>query len=85
LSSVSCPNATRCYAVGNFFRSFVINRLVETWNGTAWRLLATPAPTGAVITNLNGISCRIISNCFAVGDYAVDGGTSRRPLVERYA
>ena len=85
LSSISCPAPTRCYAAGNWFRSLAQSRLVETWNGTAWRILATPAPTGAVATTLNGISCPVISNCLVVGDYAVDNGPTRRPLVEHYA
>ena len=82
LTGVSCPGATRCYAVGDFFKGgSAPQRLVETWNGTSWSIVATPAPSGTIRSSLNGIACVTTTTCFAVGEYRL--GPSRRPLIER--
>ena len=42
--------------------------LAESWNGTTWTLVPTPAlaNTGA---GLNGVSCTSPSSCMAVGEF----------------
>jgi hypothetical protein len=65
LSSVSCPTATACIAVGNTSS----DALVERWNGTKWSRVATPALTDQyLLTELRGVSCISPTDCFAVGD-----------------
>jgi hypothetical protein len=47
LYQVSCPTATRCIAVGartNGGLGAIGNPLAEEWNGSSWRVLATPNP-----------------------------------------
>jgi hypothetical protein len=83
LTSVSCPTATRCVAVGDFFMTTSVQRLVEDWNGAAWSIIKTPAPAGTIRSSFSGVSCAATANCFAVGEYQL--GTSRRPLIERFA
>jgi hypothetical protein len=46
LYGVSCANATSCVAVGRYFDGFLLNTLVETWDGMAWGV--TPVPTRPV-------------------------------------
>jgi hypothetical protein len=57
LTSVSCPSASRCMAMGETF--------AERWNGTAWKLLKIPS-TGT----LRSVSCRSGNSCLAVGSAA---------------
>lgn len=83
LTAVSCPTATRCYAAGDFFKGSSPTRLVETWNGTSWSIVSTPAPAGTIRSSLSGVACSTTTNCFAVGEYRL--GPSRRPLIERFS
>jgi hypothetical protein len=83
LTGVSCPSPTRCYAVSDSFKGKAVQRLVETWNGTGWGIVATPLPAGTIRSSLNGVSCATTASCFAVGEYRL--GTSRRPLINRYS
>ena len=71
LTSVSCPSATACTAVGSAFvkaTSRSVN-LAEAWNGTSWRLQAIPTPKGSANSLLFGVSCTSRSACTAVGYY----------------
>src|SRR5215470_15774753 len=54
----SCARARACIAVGDRAGGtgpFVA--FAETWNGTSWRLLATPTPVGASFAQLVSVSC----------------------------
>ena len=83
LTSVSCPSATRCDAVSDYFAGTTQQRLLETWNGAHWSIVATPAPAGTIRSSLSGVACATTANCFAVGEYRL--GPSRRPLIERFS
>jgi len=83
LTGVSCPSATRCDAVGTIFRQTVLQRLVETWDGTRWSLVTVPVPSGTKLSTLSAVSCATTTSCFAAGDYR--RGPTRRPLFERYS
>ncbi len=70
LSAVSCSSSAFCAAVGSY--STAVNSfspLAEIWNGTAWTIEATPSPTGATRTILDGVSCGRANACTAVGWY----------------
>jgi hypothetical protein len=75
LVAVSCPVldstvATACTAVGFYDNTTKTNvTLAETWNGSAWRLQATPNPAGAIGSSLDAVSCPSPGACVAVGDY----------------
>ena len=69
LTGVSCPIASSCMAVGSYYSSSAGGQLTDTWNGSTWSAVATPAlPTGAS-GSLTGVSCPIASSCMAVGSY----------------
>jgi hypothetical protein len=70
MSSVSCPTAKFCVAVGGTFGGV----LVESWNGTAWRRVSAP-PHGALST-LTSVSCVSPSDCVAVGDADISSSGS---------
>ncbi len=76
LTSVSCPSASFCVAVGYVrnFRNADEFTLVETWDGTSWTV--TPSPSPAVMVQgvnvqydeLWSVSCTGPSFCMAVGN-----------------
>jgi hypothetical protein len=76
LSSVSCPSASMCIAVGSYrdASGHASGALVESWNGTSWSLQSAPNVSGAA---LNSISCPSASVCMAVGS-----SSSSTPLAE---
>lgn len=69
LEGLSCTSSTACMAVGHFHESTGKDKsLAESWNGSAWSELATPAPEEAEGgTDLYGVSCLSSTSCFAVG------------------
>ena len=85
LSSVSCPTASTCTAVGHYSNTAgAAFTLAERWNGTSWRIQATPNPAGTLGTALNGVSCSSASACTAVGGYAANGSSTSLTLAERW-
>src|SRR5215831_16027412 len=80
LDGVRCTSASACTSVGSYFSQVAgpLN-LAETWNGTAWRVQATPNPTPQGRNQLNSVSCTSPRSCTAVGvdaasDFAPPGG-----------
>jgi hypothetical protein len=66
LFGVSCVSPSSCTAVGSYDDGpgAPEQTLIESWDGTAWRVVAGAAlGTGF----LNGVSCTSSSNCVAVG------------------
>ena len=71
LSGVSCSSARACTAVGSSSTSGSERTLAEGWNGTRWRIQATPDPAGAIRSGLSAVSCSAPGACTAVGaDFA---------------
>jgi hypothetical protein len=85
LDAVSCSSVSACIAVGWQVNSAGDQvTLAERWNGKAWAVQATPNPSGATGSDLDGVSCPSASMCIAVGEY-VSGGDSDLPmLAERW-
>jgi hypothetical protein len=67
LLGLSCADATNCQAVGWSFNSSGYQQtLVESWNGSAWSVVASPNK-GRVSNSLQSVSCSSPSSCVAVG------------------
>lgn len=71
LSAVSCVTASFCEAVGSHSDTAgnTLN-LAEAWNGTAWKIQATPSPlspSGPTFDSLGAVSCVSTDFCEAVG------------------
>jgi hypothetical protein len=63
---VSCVSAAACTAVGyNTTTSKSIKTLVESWNGTSWSEVHSPAP--GQLSWLSGVSCVPAATCTATG------------------
>jgi hypothetical protein len=72
LSGVSCAKSAACIAVGytvNSSGNVVVRALVESWNGTTWKIEPTPLPAGASWVSLTDVSCVTSRSCVAVGGY----------------
>ncbi len=81
---VTCPTANSCMAVGTYVRTSGVGvNLAEQWNGTSWRILATPNPPGIAFSGLLGVSCTAPSACTAVGASTSRAGASQA-VVERW-
>jgi hypothetical protein len=77
MTSVSCASATSCTAVGFYFPTQgALQPVAERWDGTSWRVDATPLPSGDAAGELQGVSCSSPSACTAVGEAAPNGGAS---------
>jgi hypothetical protein len=84
LSGVSCISAVACTAVGNYDNGSGADvTLAEAWNGKAWRVQATPNPSGATDVVLSGVSCASAAACEAVGSY-YNSSDTQVTLAEAY-
>lgn len=76
LNGVSCASATKCIAVGTYENSAHIDvTLAEIWNGTTWTIQPTPNPNPSNGSQLSAVSCRSVTLCVAVGNYATAVGS----------
>jgi hypothetical protein len=79
LGSVSCTAPSACTTTGEQHSATgIVHTVAERWNGTRWRIQATPNPPKAQFANLAGLACTGPSACLAVG--SSDQGT----LAERW-
>jgi hypothetical protein len=84
LWGISCASATTCTAVGDSAGSTSASEttLVESWNGTAWKIIASPGVPGRQ-TALFGVDCMSAGDCTAGGAiYDDSSGFTATPLVE---
>lgn len=87
ISSVSCPAAGSCVAVGNYKSGgggFNDLGLVETLASGSWTPMTAAVPGNAAAQPdafLAGVTCPAAGTCLAVGNY-VDQTAFRRPLFE---
>jgi len=85
LTSVSCPTATSCTAVGNANNGTTISRaLVERWDGTSWTIVPTPSPARFPSASLNDVSCPTVTTCIAIGSVSKSDSSAGHLLVERW-
>jgi hypothetical protein len=67
LADVACLAPDRCIAVGSWVSGGSVRSLVESWDGTRWKIEETPTPPGATSTSLTAIDCRSPETCIVVG------------------
>jgi len=89
LGSVSCVSVSLCVAVGSFNEgSSLMRPLGEMWNGVAWQMMpAPPLPTGATVSEFDGVACVSATECLVVADYSTtrrELGTPVIPFAERW-
>lgn len=83
LTSVACPSASHCVAVGLTGASLFAGStgteapLAETWNGKTWSPSQPPEPSGSDGgAQLGGVSCPTTSVCVATGAYFLASGNA---------
>jgi hypothetical protein len=64
---VTCTSTTNCTAVGSISRSGKSVTLVESWNGTAWKLVSSQNQSAATQNSLRALACLTATNCAAGG------------------
>jgi hypothetical protein len=75
LTAVSADSATGAWAAGYYFNASNVEKpLLLRWNGTAWKTVNSPAPSGAQQTQLNGVSADSATDGWAVGYYENSSG-----------
>jgi hypothetical protein len=85
LSGVRCPSASTCFAVGTAGTTDAPLNQVLRWNGSIWSTISVPSPGGTATdsrSQLFGLGCSSIDNCWAVGSYntAVSAATFNQVL-----
>ena len=78
LNNVFCTSSSNCWAVGTYrpVTEADLNEVLH-WNGSTWTQAAAPSPAGSADGSLSilfGVRCAAVSDCWAVGVYAVSGG-----------
>jgi hypothetical protein len=67
LLGVTCSSSSNCWAAGYFKdTNGVYQGLLESWNGTLWSIVPSPAAT-AQNNLLSAVTCDAGSDCWAVG------------------
>jgi hypothetical protein len=80
LASVSCAGASFCEAAGQV-NGAPNQNLIETWNGSAWTITASPDTSTSLGQGLTGVDCFSQTTCSAVGSAAAASGPSPATLV----
>jgi hypothetical protein len=86
-SSVSCPAAASCTAVGtSYTRSTEPKTLIESWNGSTWTIVPSPNPAAGRlgVNYLDGVSCVSADACTAVGFSWTNSRRVPRTLIESW-
>lgn len=85
LSSVSCPSAASCFAVGDSYYKHY-RTLVLHWDGKTWSIVTSPDATTTDDNFLAGVSCATASSCMAVGHTVPKDNhpSHRRTFTERW-
>ncbi|HXW33538.1 MAG TPA: hypothetical protein VEJ87_03100, partial [Acidimicrobiales bacterium] len=84
LTSVSCPAADECLAVGYSLASAGTDPIVEQWDGNTWTLVNPPTPTGSADNELTSIACPLVSTCYAAGRTYATSSSAPLTLAEEW-
>ncbi len=84
LTSVSCPTASNCEAVGYSLAGSGTQPVVEQWNGTTWSMATAALPPGSADNELSGVACTRKANCVAVGRTYATNSSPATALAEHW-
>jgi len=84
LSGVTCASASNCWAVGFYNTDIAAQTLIERWDGTSWVIVTSPNTNATRLNFLAAVTCVSASDCWAVGYYVNDTGTTYQTLIERW-
>jgi hypothetical protein len=83
LIGVTATSVKNAWAVGFYLNSqFMEQTLIEHWDGTRWRIVPSPDPSGSANSNsLWAVAATSASNAWAVGAYSGKGGIGQALIV----
>jgi hypothetical protein len=83
LLGAAAVSRTDAWAVGNYVTVTGGSNLalIEHWDGTAWKKVPSPSPSGATV--LNGVAAASATDAWAVGEFANRADVGRT-LIERW-
>ncbi|MGP0028957.1 MAG: hypothetical protein ACLPVF_00440 [Acidimicrobiales bacterium] len=84
LTSVACPSADVCVAVGYSLSDSGDAPLVEQWNGTTWSIASPAIPPGSADNELTGVACPAKGTCVAVGRTYATNSSPAAALAEQW-
>jgi hypothetical protein len=86
LSAISCTAVNSCEAVGTYESETNLDwySLAEVWNGSRWRVQATPVVSGATSAALTAVSCVSATDCEAGGQVMTKGGSVASGVLEKW-
>jgi hypothetical protein len=86
MSAISCTSAGSCEAVGGYESESNLDwyTLAEVWNGSRWRVQATPAVSGATSAALSAVSCVSATDCEAAGQVMTKGNSIAFGVLEKW-
>ena len=79
LSGIAAISASNVWAVGSHSNL----TLVEHWNGTQWKVVASPSVKGSLSDSLSGVVAIAANNIWAVGGYN-DASNNGQTLIEHW-
>jgi len=89
LTSISCPAAGSCIAVGQYaYAPFQIAGLIDTLSNGAWTATEAPQPPSTATYQQNAlesVSCPTTAFCVAVGSYPAAGNGVSEPDIETFS
>lgn len=83
LSGVAAITAKNVWAVGSEGNGHGGLTLVEHWNGSKWKVVASPNVKGSLSDSLSGVAAIAANNVWAVGNY-FDASNNQHPLIEHW-
>jgi hypothetical protein len=87
LNGVSCVDTSNCWSAGWYNDGTTQQNLLVRWNGSSWSLASSAASNDNAPTEnrnfLEGVTCLSADYCWAVGAWALSGGTDQT-LIDRW-
>lgn len=82
LQGVTCTSVSDCWSVGFYYDNGNFAALIDSWDGTTWSIIASPASAGAS-QGLQSVDCVSPSDCWAVGNSSAGPGAPQA-LIENW-
>jgi hypothetical protein len=82
LVSTAVLSPCNVWAVGSFNSSNKVQKtLIEHWDGSKWKVIPSPNPSGAKHSELNSVSAASPTSIWAVGEYDSATSFQTKPLI----
>lgn len=82
LVSIAVLSPCNVWAVGSFNSSNKLEKtLIEHWDGSKWKVIPSPNPSGAKNSDLNSVSAASPTSIWAVGEYDSATSFQTKPLI----